>query len=62
MAYGQDLAVLGDEIDNVVREGELAGPGGERHQVIVVDKVVAAEGNQHESVAHEPLCLVFSDE
>lgn len=42
----QDFAVLGDDVADVVGEGELSGADGEGDEVVVVDEVVAAEGDE----------------
>jgi hypothetical protein len=58
----QHLGVLGHDVAHVVRQRELAGPRREGHQVVVVDEVVAAEGDEHERAADEARGGVLADE
>ena len=58
----EDFPVLGDEVGDVVLDGELAGADGEGHQVVVVDEVVAAERDEHERVVHDLRRRVLADE
>lgn len=60
--YHEDFSVFGDDVANVVGEGELAGPGGEGDQVVVVNEIVAAEGDEYERLVHKPLSLIGSDQ
>ena len=53
MVYLEDLLVLGDDVADEVGEGELAGAEGEGDEVVVVDEVVAAEGDEHQRPVHD---------
>lgn len=59
--YHKNFSVLGDDVANVVGEGELAGSGGEGDQVVVVDEVVAAEGDEYKGLVYQRLSLFGSN-
>lgn len=61
-SYNEDFAVFGDQVADVVGQGELARPDRVGDQVVVVDEVVAAEGDEDECTVYEPRRLVFADE
>jgi hypothetical protein len=58
----EDFPVLGDEVGDVVLDGELAGADGEGQEVVIVDEVVAAEGDEHQRVVHDLRRRVLADE
>ena len=60
--YREDLPVLGEDVVDVVGEGELAGARRVGHQVVVVDEVIAAEGDEHQRAAHQPGRLLRADQ
>lgn len=47
MHYLENLVVLGYQVAHVVRQRELARSERIRDQVVVVDEVIAAEGDQN---------------
>jgi len=60
--YRENLLVLGDQVADIVRQGKLTRACRVRHQVVVVNKVVASEGDENECSVHEALCLRSSDQ
>jgi hypothetical protein len=60
--YREDLPVLGEDVVDVVGEGELAGARRVGHQVVVVDEIVAAEGDEHQRAVHQPGRLLRADQ
>lgn len=57
--YLQNFLVLGDEKGDISWEIELTGPSRERDQIVIVDEVVAAQGDQNEPLIYQLLSLVF---
>lgn len=59
--YVEDFAILGDEVDDVVRERVLARPSRVRHQVVVVHKVVTTKCYKDKGSVDEAFSLIRSD-
>jgi hypothetical protein len=58
----QDLCILGHEVAHVIRQRHLPGARREGHQVVVVDEVVAAQGDEHQGAAHQLPRRLVADE
>lgn len=53
--YQEKFAVLDDEKLDIVRQVVLARSGGVRHQVVVVNKIVATNSDENKCLVHKLL-------
>ena len=60
--YRKNLLVLGDQVANKVWQGKLARSFRDGHKVVVVNKVVASEGDEDECLVHEALRLLCANQ
>lgn len=60
--YHQNFPVLGDEESNIIRQGVLLRSRRVRHQVVVVNEVVPAEGDQNKRLVHPLPGRLLADE
>lgn len=50
--YRENFFILGDDKRDIVGKRILAGSSGIGHQVIVVDKIIASQSNQNQSLIY----------
>ena len=59
--YRKNIAILGNEVDNIVWKWELSRSWRERHQVVVVHKVIASKSDENKCIIHKLSCFIRSN-